>query len=86
MQPRDTTRIKAVYLNFGKPRGLRTAGALGSGSPYRQLLSVSVPEDAEAGDALWLSLETWSGEMYWVSVPLQQASPMTASFLEGLQG
>jgi len=49
--------VKAVYLRLGKPRSLRTAGALGFGSPYRMFLSIPVPENTAPNTELWLTVK-----------------------------
>lgn len=74
--------VKAAYLRVGKPRSLRAAGALLSGSPYRLLTSVTIPERAGPDADLWLTLEGWDGSVHQVSWPLADASPMTAAWLK----
>lgn len=77
----DQARIKAVYLRVGKPRSLRTAGALASGSPYRLWANLPVP-DTTTGDAmLWITVETWDGSVHQAALPLAEASPKTAAFM-----
>nr|WP_320116670.1 PepSY-associated TM helix domain-containing protein [uncultured Desulfuromonas sp.] len=86
LRQEDSARIKAVYLKLGKPRSIRSAGALASGSPYRQFVRVSVPEHAGPDAVLWLTLETWDGAIHRASLPLHQASPTTAAFLQQQRG
>ncbi|WP_321531271.1 PepSY-associated TM helix domain-containing protein [uncultured Desulfuromonas sp.] len=86
LRQEDFPHIKAVYLKVGKPRSIRSAGALASGSPYRQFVRVCVPEHAGPDAVLWLTLETWDGAIHRASLPLQQASPITVAFLEQQRG
>ncbi|SHI32403.1 thiamine pyrophosphate-binding protein [Pollutimonas bauzanensis] len=74
-------QVKAAYLRVGKPRSLRAAGALFSGSPYRQMTSVPIPVRAAPDADLWLTLEGWDGSVHQASWPLKQASPTTAAWL-----
>jgi len=73
--------IRAMYLRVGKPRSLRTAGAIFFGSPYRQMASVPVPERATPDAQLWLTAEGWDGSVHHASIPLAKASPVTAEWL-----
>jgi hypothetical protein len=75
-------QVKAAYLRVGKPRNIRTAGALFSGTPYRQIAEVRIPEKAGADDVLWLTLEGWDGALHQTTIPIRQASPMTVAWLE----
>ncbi len=79
-------QVKAAYLRVGKPRSLRAAGALLSGSPYRQIAEVSIPRRATADADLWLTLEGWDGSVHQVSWPMSQASPATAAWLRARGG
>lgn len=78
--------IKAAYLRVGKPRSLRTAGALFSGSPYRQMASVLIPEQTAPDADLWLTLEGWDGSMHQARMPLSKASPTTIQWLTQRKG
>ena len=73
--------IRAVYLRVGKPRNLRTAGALFFGSPYRQTASVPIPNRTTADSMLWLTAEGWDGSVHHASLPLETASPATVAWL-----
>lgn len=73
--------IKAAYLRVGKPRYLRAAGALASGSPYRRQAEVRIPEDAPADAELWLTVEGWDGSVHQAALPLAQASPDVVAWL-----
>lgn len=79
------TEVKAVYLRIGKPRSLRTAGALGFGSPYRLMLGIPVPENTQLDADLWLTVEGWDGSVHHATWPLAQASSATIEFLKNLQ-
>ncbi len=74
--------VKAAYLRVGPPRNIRTAGALFSGAPYRQMAEVRIPERTAADDVLWLTLEGWDGTLHQVTIPIRIASPVTAAWLE----
>lgn len=74
-------RIRAVYARIGKPRSLRAAGALFSGSPGRMFVDIPIPPGASVEDALWLTVEEWDGAVHMGSVPLESASPATAAWL-----
>jgi hypothetical protein len=73
--------VKATYLRIGKPRSLRTAGAIFFGTPYRAGTSVPIPKHASTDDGLWITMEGWDGSMHQASIPLSQASPATAVWL-----
>ncbi|MGB6104057.1 MAG: thiamine pyrophosphate-binding protein [Pusillimonas sp.] len=79
-------QIKAAYLRVGKPRNLRTAGALFSGSPYRQMASVLIPDQAAPDADLWLTLEGWDGAMHQARLSLSDASPTTVQWLTQRKG
>jgi hypothetical protein len=74
--------VKAAYLRVGKPRNIRTAGALFSGTPYRQTAEIRIPEKATADDLLWLTLEGWDGTLHQATIPIRTASPVMAAWLE----
>ncbi|TDF82588.1 thiamine pyrophosphate-binding protein [Pseudomonas sp. H9] len=76
------TDIKAVYLRVGKPRSLRAAGALFSGTPYRMTGVVNIPVKTSPDADLWLTFEGWDGSMQQVSIPLSKASPATVAWLK----
>lgn len=74
--------VRASYFQVGRPRSPRAAGVLLSGSLYRQMADVPIPERAEPGDALWLTVEAWDGTVHQTSIPLNEASPATVAWLE----
>jgi hypothetical protein len=74
--------VKAVYLRVGKPRSLRAAGALFSGTPYRMTGVVNIPAKTKPDAELWLTFEGWDGQMHQTSIPLAKASPATVAWLE----
>ncbi len=80
--PACVDEVKAAYLRVGKPRNIRTAGALFSGTPYRQTAEMRVPERTTADDELWLTLEGWDGALHQATIPIRTASPITAAWLE----
>ncbi|MFT4013717.1 MAG: thiamine pyrophosphate-binding protein [Paracoccus sp. (in: a-proteobacteria)] len=73
--------IRAVHIRLGKPRSLRAAGALFSGPPERQTADMAVPDSARARDAIWLTVEEWSGATHQAQVPLAEVAPATADWL-----
>lgn len=75
-------QVRAVYARFGKPRSLRAAGTIFSGPPSRQFADVILPARLSAQDALWITVEEWDGGVHMIDVPLEQASPLTASWIE----
>lgn len=79
------TEVRAAYLRIGKPRSMRTAGALGFGSPYRMGIQIPVPENTKPDADLWLTLEAWDGTVHRASWPLAEASPATIKFLQNMQ-
>jgi hypothetical protein len=79
--PACVDEVKAAYLRVGKPRNIRTAGALFSGAPYRQTAEIRIPETAGADDVLWLTLEGWDGALHQATIPIRDASPLTAAWL-----
>lgn len=83
---RAATEVKAVFLKVGKPRSLRTAGSIGFGDPFRQLVDVRVPETTPPDAALWITFEGWNGSVREVSMPLAEASPATVAWLKAKRG
>ncbi|WP_200882064.1 hypothetical protein [Nitrincola sp. A-D6] len=75
-------QVKAVYMRIGKPRNLRTAGAISFGTPYRQFISVPITDTATADADIWLTLVGWDGSVHQMSMPLADASPSTITFIE----
>ena len=74
-------QVKAAYLRIGKPRSLRAAGSLLSGSPYRLFAEVRIPPGTTADDALWLTVEGWDGSVHQASIPLKEVSPSMIEWL-----
>lgn len=70
LQPGDVDRVRGVFLRVGKPRSLRTAGALGFGNPYERKAEVTVPAEPTGTEELWLTVEDWNGRAHQASVPL----------------
>ena len=79
---RCVDEVKAAYLRVGPPRNIRTAGALFSGTPYRQSAEVRIPNKTTADDSLWLTLEGWDGTLHQATIPIRTASPIMAAWLE----
>jgi hypothetical protein len=75
-------QIKAGYMRIGKPRSLRTAGAIFEGSPYRMGAEVSVSPSASPNDELWITLEGWDGAVHQTTLALAKASPKTVEWLK----
>jgi|AGTN01.2.fsa_nt_gi hypothetical protein len=69
-QPGDMESIRGVFLRVGKPRNLRTAGALAGGGVYRQHAHVMLPDQLSGSEDLWLTVEKWDGTVHQASVPL----------------
>ena len=82
LQGAGATEVKAVFLRVGKPRGLRTAGSIGFGDPFRQLVDVRVPETTSPDAALWITFEGWDGSVRETSMLLADASPATVAWLK----
>lgn len=80
--PACVDQVKAAYLRVGPPRNIRTAGALFSGTPYRQTAEMRVPERTTADDMLWLTLEGWDGTLHQATIPIRTASPVMAAWLD----
>jgi hypothetical protein len=80
--PACVGQVKAAYLRVGKPRNIRVAGALFSGTPYRQTAEIRIPERTTADDELWLTLEGWDGTLHQATIPIRTASPVMAAWLE----
>lgn len=79
-------QVKATYLRIGKPRSLRTAGAIFYGTGYRMGASIPLPERTKPNADLWISMEGWDGSLYQNSISLAQASPATVAWLKQQQG
>ncbi|MBK4217127.1 thiamine pyrophosphate-binding protein [Paracoccus caeni] len=74
-------RIRAIHARFGKPRSLRAAGALFSGSHVRQTADLQVPPSVDSSDNLWLTVEEWDGTVHHGDIAVDQVSPATAAWL-----
>lgn len=79
-------QVKATYLRIGKPRSLRTAGAIFSGSPYRMGTELPVPMKTTPDAELWITMEGWDGILHQASIPLRRASPATIAWLNAQGG
>ncbi len=75
-------QVRAAYLRVGKPRSLRTAGAIFFGSPYRMGASLPIPPRTGSDAELWITLEGWDGSVHQAAVPLSVASPTTLAWLK----
>ncbi|PWB30936.1 thiamine pyrophosphate-binding protein [Pseudomonas sp. SDI] len=73
--------VKAVYLRIGKPRSLRAAGVLFSGTPYRMSANLPIPPRTTPDAELWITLEGWDGSLQQTAIPLAKASPATLAWL-----
>ncbi|MDE1165508.1 MAG: thiamine pyrophosphate-binding protein [Pseudomonas sp.] len=74
--------IKATFLRVGEPASLLDAGVALAGSPYGQTAEVPIPDTAKADDDLWITMEGWDGSVHSAHLPLRQAAPATAAWLE----
>ena len=68
----DIDRVRGVFLRVGKPRSLRTAGALAFGNPYEREADVTVPDELAGREGLWVTVEDWSGGVHQASLPLSE--------------
>lgn len=75
-------QVKAVYIRVGKPRSLRAAGGLFFGTPYRQFANLPIPERAEPGSEVWITVEGWDGSVHQTAVALAEVSPVTVDWLK----
>ncbi|BAP44503.1 thiamine pyrophosphate-binding protein [Pseudomonas sp. LJDD11] len=75
-------QVKATYLRIGKPRSLRTAGAIFFGPAYRMGAFMQIPENSPLDAELWITMEGWDGAVHQASIPLAQASPATVAWLK----
>lgn len=73
LSPEGAKAVRAAYLRVGKPRNLKGAGTMLRGNPYRLHADVPFPETYGPEDEIWLTMETWTGELHQVSWPLGQA-------------
>ncbi|MDD0972905.1 thiamine pyrophosphate-binding protein [Pseudomonas fontis] len=74
--------VKAVYLRIGKPRSLRAAGVLFSGTPYRMSANLPIPTNTRSDAQIWITIEGWDGSMQQSAIPLAKASPATIAWLQ----
>ncbi|KJS42940.1 MAG: hypothetical protein VR70_03220 [Rhodospirillaceae bacterium BRH_c57] len=65
--------VQAAYLRVGKPRSTKAAGAILHGNPYRLHAHVPFPDAFGPEDELWLTVETWTGEVHQTAWPLAEA-------------
>ncbi|CCG41339.1 hypothetical protein [Magnetospirillum molischianum] len=71
-RPGDMDTIRGVFLRVGKPRSLRTLGALAEGGAYEQHADVMLPDELSGSEDLWLTVETWNGTLHQAVVPLRE--------------
>lgn len=62
--------IRGVFLRVGKPRSVRTLGALAEGNPYAWEAEVTIPPALSGDEDLWLTVESWDGALHQAAVPL----------------
>lgn len=72
LQPGDMEVIRGVFLRVGKPRSLRTAGALAEGGAYKQHAHVMLPDPLAGSEDLWLTVEKWDGTVHQAAIPLSE--------------
>ncbi|MBK1663803.1 hypothetical protein CKO38_04050 [Rhodospirillum rubrum] len=66
----DVDTIRGSFLRIGKPRNIRTLGALAYGNPHFAMAQVPVPEGLTGKEELWLTIEGWDGTLHQTSWPL----------------
>lgn len=64
--------IRGVFLRVGKPRSVRTLGALAEGNPYELGAEVTIPPTLSGDEELWLTVESWDGGLHQAALPLDQ--------------
>lgn len=74
--------IRAAYLRIGKPRNVRSAGALFYGSLYRSDVQLVIPPTLRSADRIWLTVEGWDGSVHQTSWPIETASPTLYTWLK----
>lgn len=65
--------VKAAWLHVGAPEAGRETGEMLGGNPYRLHGHVHFPETYGPDDTLWLTVETWSGDIHTASWSLGEA-------------
>lgn len=68
----DADTIRAIFLRVGKPRSIRTLGALAEGNPYEREAEVVIPPTLSGAEELWLTVESWDGRLHQAALPLDQ--------------
>lgn len=72
LRPGDMEVIRGIFLRVGKPRSLRTAGALADGGTYKQHAHVMLPDELAGAEELWVTVEKWDGQVHQASIPLSE--------------
>jgi len=72
LRPGDRDVIRGVFLRVGKPRNLRTLGALAEGGAYHQDADVLLPDKLSGSEEMWLTVETWDGTLHQATIPLNE--------------
>lgn len=68
----DIDMIRGVFVRVGKPRTVRTLGALAEGGAYRQYADLILPDKLSGSEEIWLTVETWDGTLHQATVPLRE--------------
>lgn len=74
--------IRSAYLKVHKPRSLRGAGIVFSGSRWNRSVEIQLPSNTRADSELWLTVEGKDGSVHQTSVRIQDIAPTTARWFE----
>ncbi|QLF92187.1 DUF3325 domain-containing protein [Pseudomonas sp. ABC1] len=74
--------IRAAYLKVRKPRSLRAAGNVFSGTRWDRWVEIPIPPAAKISDQLWLTVEAKDGSLHHKAINFAEVSPSLTRFIE----
>jgi hypothetical protein len=75
-------QIRAAYLQARKPRSLRASGIAFEGQHLRTA-NIPIPPAFQPEEQIWLTVESWNGEIHQTALDVAHISPSLARFLAG---
>lgn len=71
-------QIRAAFISLKRP-GSTEYGQEFEGNPYRSFADMKLGRNPTADDMVWITVEGWDGSFHQTTLPLKQASPITAT-------
>ncbi|WP_332746964.1 DUF3325 domain-containing protein [Hydrogenophaga sp.] len=78
--------IRSAYLKVNKPRSLRAAGIVLSGTRWERRVDIQLPANTTAESELWLTVVGKDGAVHQATVRMSDVSPSTVAWFEQREG